>query len=53
MSTCSSCKSYNALKLENAEKDISIGQYQEQEEINQYRQQQIENESTRREDAEE
>lgn len=36
MSTCSSCKSYNALKLENAEKDISIGQYQEREKNYQY-----------------
>lgn len=36
MSTCSSCKSYNALKLENAEKDISIGKYQEREKNYQY-----------------
>jgi hypothetical protein len=36
MSTCSSCKSYNALKLENAEKDITIGQYQEREKNYQY-----------------
>lgn len=36
MSTCSSCKSYNALKLENAQKDVSIGQYQEREKTYQY-----------------
>lgn len=31
LTTCNSCKSYNALKLECAQKDITIGQYQERE----------------------